>query len=75
MRAIYRANIATLTSRGVALALWSVATPRAIFPQRRIGALEAGFETNLLVLQAVASLVPQSATPCLPPPSPFARRS
>lgn len=35
---------------GAVLHLWSVETPRAIFPQRRIGVLESGYEANLLVL-------------------------
>jgi hypothetical protein len=32
------------------LRLWSVETPRAIFPQRRIGELRDGFEASFLVL-------------------------
>jgi imidazolonepropionase-like amidohydrolase len=34
------------------LTMWSVTTPRAIFPERRIGALEAGYEASFLVLRA-----------------------
>jgi imidazolonepropionase-like amidohydrolase len=29
---------------------WAVETPRRIFPNRRIGALEAGFEASFLAL-------------------------
>ena len=32
------------------LELWAVATPRAIFPQRKIGRLEPGYEASFLVL-------------------------
>ena len=32
--------------------MWSEATPRAIFPQRRVGCLEDGCEASLLVLAA-----------------------
>ena len=32
------------------LQTWSIATPRAIFPQRKIGRLTDGFEANFLVL-------------------------
>jgi imidazolonepropionase-like amidohydrolase len=32
------------------LRMWSVATPRAIFPNRRIGALDDGYEASFLVL-------------------------
>jgi imidazolonepropionase-like amidohydrolase len=34
------------------LRLWSEATPRAIFPSRRVGCLEQGCEASLLVLSA-----------------------
>ena len=34
------------------LRLWSEATPRAIFPQRRVGCLDDGCEASLLVLAA-----------------------
>jgi hypothetical protein len=34
------------------LRMWSMATPRAIFPGRRIGALQAGYEASFLVLRA-----------------------
>jgi imidazolonepropionase-like amidohydrolase len=34
------------------LRMWSVETPRAIFPQRRIGELRDGFEASFLVLAA-----------------------
>ena len=34
------------------LRLWSEATPRAIFPQRRVGCLDDGCEASLLVLDA-----------------------
>ena len=33
------------------LQAWSVATPRAIFPERKIGRLAGGFEASFLVLQ------------------------
>lgn len=33
------------------LRMWSVTTPRAIFPSRRIGALEDGYEASFLVLR------------------------
>ena len=33
------------------LTMWSVTTPRAIFPERRIGALEDGYEASFLVLR------------------------
>jgi hypothetical protein len=33
------------------LRMWSVTTPRAIFPARRIGALENGYEASFLVLR------------------------
>lgn len=32
------------------LRMWSMTTPRAIFPGRRIGSFESGYEANLLVL-------------------------
>jgi cyclophilin family peptidyl-prolyl cis-trans isomerase len=32
------------------LRMWSMATPRAIFPSRKIGALDSGFEASFLVL-------------------------
>ena len=32
--------------------MWAVETPRSIFPHRRIGALEPGFEASFLVLAA-----------------------
>ncbi len=34
------------------LRMWSVTTPQAIFPKRRIGQLEPGFEASFLVLAA-----------------------
>jgi len=34
------------------LRLWATATPRAIFPQRRVGRLADGYEASLLVLDA-----------------------
>lgn len=34
------------------LQMWSVTTPRAIFPARRIGALREGYEASFLVLDA-----------------------
>ena len=34
------------------LRMWSMTTPRAIFPDRKIGSLEAGYEANLVVLAA-----------------------
>jgi imidazolonepropionase-like amidohydrolase len=34
------------------LRMWSEATPRAIFPQRRVGCLDDGCEASLLVLDA-----------------------
>ncbi|HEV8381549.1 MAG TPA: amidohydrolase family protein [Gemmatimonadales bacterium] len=34
------------------LRMWSVTTPRAIFPARRIGRLEEGYEASFLVLRA-----------------------
>lgn len=33
------------------LRMWSMATPRAIFPARKIGQLDAGFEASFLVLE------------------------
>lgn len=33
------------------LRMWSVATPQSIFPRRRIGVLDEGFEASFLVLQ------------------------
>jgi imidazolonepropionase-like amidohydrolase len=30
--------------------MWAVETPRAIFPDRRLGHLEAGYEASFLVL-------------------------
>lgn len=33
------------------LKIWSETTPRAIFPQRNIGALEEGYEANSIVLE------------------------
>jgi len=32
------------------LKMWAEATPRAVFPQRKIGALQEGYEANFLVL-------------------------
>jgi imidazolonepropionase-like amidohydrolase len=32
--------------------MWSETTPKAIFPQRKIGALEEAYEANFLVLEA-----------------------
>jgi imidazolonepropionase-like amidohydrolase len=32
------------------LRLWSVTTPQAIFPKRRIGSLAPGYEASFLVL-------------------------
>ncbi len=34
------------------LRMWSVTTPRAIFPDRKIGALEDGYEASFLVLRS-----------------------
>jgi imidazolonepropionase-like amidohydrolase len=34
------------------LRMWSVTTPRAIFPNRRIGAFQEGYEASFLVLRA-----------------------
>ena len=34
------------------LRMWSVTTPRAIFPDRRIGRLSDGYEASFLVLEA-----------------------
>jgi hypothetical protein len=34
------------------LRMWSVATPQAIFPKRRIGVLDDGYEASFLVLRA-----------------------
>jgi len=31
--------------------MWSVATPRAIFPARRLGALAEGYEASFLALR------------------------
>ena len=33
------------------LKMWSETTPKLIFPQRKIGALEDGYEANFLVLE------------------------
>jgi imidazolonepropionase-like amidohydrolase len=33
------------------LTMWSETTPNVIFPQRKIGALEDGYEANFLVLE------------------------
>jgi imidazolonepropionase-like amidohydrolase len=33
------------------LKMWSETTPKAIYPQRKIGALEEGYEANFLVLE------------------------
>ena len=33
------------------LRMWSVTTPQAIFPKRRIGALQDGYEASFLVLR------------------------
>jgi imidazolonepropionase-like amidohydrolase len=33
------------------LSMWTEATPRTIFPARRIGSLEEGFEASFLALQ------------------------
>jgi imidazolonepropionase-like amidohydrolase len=33
------------------LRMWSVTTPRAIFPARRIGELKDGYEASFLVLR------------------------
>jgi len=41
---------ATVFSNLELLKMWSEATPRAVFPQRKIGALQEGFEANFLVL-------------------------
>ena len=45
----YLATLGVLTPLEL-LRLWSEATPRAIFPQRRVGCLEEGCEASLLVL-------------------------
>src|SRR5215813_9953124 len=42
---------ATVFSNLELLKMWSEATPRAVFPQRKIGALQEGFEANFLVLE------------------------
>ena len=42
---------ATVFSNFELLKMWSEATPRAVFPQRKIGALQEGFEANFLVLE------------------------
>ena len=49
--ATYLATLGVLTPLEL-LRLWSEATPRAIFPQRRVGCLEEGCEASLLVLAA-----------------------
>ena len=33
------------------LKMWSETTPKVIFPRRKIGALEEGYEANFLVLE------------------------
>jgi hypothetical protein len=45
----YLATLGVLTPLEL-LRMWSEATPRAIFPQRRVGCLEEGCEASLLVL-------------------------
>jgi imidazolonepropionase-like amidohydrolase len=45
----YLATLGVFDSMGL-LRLWSQATPRAIFPGRRVGCLENGCEASLLVL-------------------------
>ena len=49
--ATYLATLGVLTPLEL-LRLWSEATPRAIFPQRRVGCLTDGCEASLLVLSA-----------------------
>ena len=49
--AAYLATLGVFTPLEL-LRLWSEATPRAIFPQRRVGCLDDGCEASLLVLSA-----------------------
>ncbi len=49
--ALYLASLGIYSNREL-LKLWSEETPRAIFPKRRIGRLEAGYEASFLVLKA-----------------------
>ena len=49
--AAYLATLGVLTPLEL-LRLWSEATPRAIFPARRVGCLDDGCEASLLVLSA-----------------------
>ena len=51
------AEVAALARAGLftnleLLTMWSVTTPRSIFPERRIDVLEAGYEASFLVLCA-----------------------
>jgi imidazolonepropionase-like amidohydrolase len=47
--AAYTAGLGVFTPAEM-LRMWSETTPRLIFPARRIGRLEAGYEASLLVL-------------------------
>jgi len=49
--ATYLATLGVLTPLEL-LRLWSEATPRAIYPTRRVGCLTDGCEASLLVLAA-----------------------
>ena len=49
--AAYLASLGVFTPLEL-LRLWSEATPRSIFPRRRVGCLEEGCEASLLVLDA-----------------------
>jgi hypothetical protein len=49
--ALYLASLGVYNNAAL-LKLWSEDTPRAIFPKRRIGKLEAGYEASFLVLKA-----------------------
>ena len=57
MGATAATEFATLARSGVfsnleLLRMWSVTTPQAIFPKRKIGSLSPGYEASFLVLRA-----------------------
>jgi imidazolonepropionase-like amidohydrolase len=48
--AMYLSTLGVYTNAEL-LRLWSEATPRAIFPKRRIGRLMSGYEASFIVLK------------------------
>jgi imidazolonepropionase-like amidohydrolase len=49
--ALYLSDLGVFSNTEL-LRMWSSTTPRLIFPQRRIGALQDGYEASFLVLEA-----------------------